>query len=179
MADFIEVAARAFLALVFVTAFTGKALTKNGFRGFAQSVQGLARLKSARAAAILAGIVVGGEGLAAALLVSPIAPRLGFVVGGLMLLLFTGVVIRSVRAGIFAECRCFGGRGAIMSAAMVGRNLVFLVVAVAGAVVPAVPLLQNLQLVLPAVALGLLLAFLVIRYYNDFVRLLLRRHSTV
>ncbi|GAB3920361.1 hypothetical protein GCM10029976_005800 [Kribbella albertanoniae] len=178
MTEFVAVSARAFLALVFITAFAGKTLTHNGFRGFAQSVQGLARLKSARSAAILAGIVVSGEGLAAALLVSPIAPRLGFVIGGLMLLLFTGVVIRSVRAGIFAECRCFGGRGAIMSTAMVGRNLVFLAIAVAGVVVPVAPVLGNLRLALPALAFGLLLAFLIIRYYDDFVRLLLRRHAT-
>ncbi|MFC0626471.1 MauE/DoxX family redox-associated membrane protein [Kribbella deserti] len=178
MTEFVSVVARAMLAAVFLAAFLGKAKTRESFRGFARSVQGLAKLPSDRVAWILATIVVAGEGLAAALLVSPLAPRLGFVIGGLMLLVFTGVVVRSVRAGIFAECRCFGGRGAIMSAAMVGRNLVLLAVAITGAALPAASLLEQPLVSLPAVVVGIALAVLVIRYYDDFVRLLLRRHAT-
>lgn len=180
--DYLLIGERCLLAAVFAAAFAGKTRGAQRFRRFATSIQTMAILPE-RMATPAGAVVVAGEGLTVALLLIPATIRAGFASAAILLIVFIGVVIRSVRGGIVAECRCFGNAGSIMSNAMIVRNALLLALAVPGMVWrPTVSVDSTASVVGIALALlaGFAAAAAFIRYYDRLVRLLVqRRYSTV
>jgi hypothetical protein len=163
---------RCLLATVFAIAFAGKVRQVARFRQFMSSIQKLAILPEATAR-YAASFIVAGEGAATVLLV--VLPRAGFALAAVLLVVFIGVVIRSVRGGIFAECRCFGGAGAVMSNAMIVRNLLLLACALPGLVVASASPLTRPVVDVPVMICGAGVALVFVRYYDAVVRALLVR----
>ncbi|WP_433170438.1 MauE/DoxX family redox-associated membrane protein [Actinoallomurus sp. CA-150999] len=170
-------AQRCFLATVFAVAFFGKVRHISRFRQFTASIHKLAIIPE-RTARYAASVIVVGEGTATVLLILPFFPRAGLALAAALLAVFVGVVIRSVRGGIFAECRCFGGAGAIMSNAMIVRNLLLMACAIPGLVIDSASMVMRPIIDIPVVvcALGAAVAF--VRYYDVAVRALLVRRRT-
>jgi hypothetical protein len=179
--SYLVIGQRCLLAVVFGIAFLGKVRNASRFENFVSSIQNLTRLP-ARTATFVALSVVICEGTAAALLGFPFAPqpvpRVGFALATGLLVVFIAVVIRAVRSGVLAECRCFGRSGSVMSNAMILRNLLLMLVALPGVVMrPTVPATDPVSTAL-AITAGLALAVFFIRYYDAIVRWILARPSS-
>ncbi|MEU6034377.1 MauE/DoxX family redox-associated membrane protein [Actinomadura sp. NPDC047616] len=173
MTDYLLLAARALTATVFALAFVGKARGAERFGGFVTSIHQLALIPRRAATPVALAIVI-GEGAAVLLLILPFAPRLGSALAVALLAVFIAAVVRSVRGGVFAECRCFGSRGAVMSHAMIVRNLLLMAIAVPGVAAAPVPTGRPVAAV-AAVLAGVLAAALFTRYYDRGVAALMRR----
>lgn len=167
---------RCLLAAVFAAAFIGKTRSVARFRLFAASIRNLALLPE-HLATLSAGVIVLGEGATAALLAMPWTVRIGFATATCLLLVFVGVVLRAVRGGVLAECRCFGSAGSVMSTAMLARDLVLLAFAAPGLVFDGAVHGVHPGYLLGAALAGFAGALAVVRYYDGAVRLLVRRRS--
>ncbi|ASO19092.1 putative membrane protein YphA (DoxX/SURF4 family) [Actinoalloteichus hoggarensis] len=175
MADYVLIADRCLIAVIFGVAFVTKVRGAAAFRRFADTVRTLTRFRRPAATGI-AALVVAGEAITTILVVLPGTVRLGFAAAAGLLAVFIAVVFRAVQVGVLAECRCFG-RGSVMSSAMVLRNLLLMAAAVTGvATAPGAPV-PDVGLLLVAGAIGVALAVFFIRYYDALVRLLLGRLS--
>lgn len=164
----------ALLITVFGTAFFGKVRSRTRFRQFTESIRTLGMLPP-RVVRPLVTLLVTVEGATVLWLLTPLPPRVGFLLAAGLLLVFLGVVFRAVRGGIFAECRCFGRGGAVMSNAMAVRNLFLLACALPGALVAPGRLVPPSLASVPALGAGVLGAVLLIRYYDVLVRKLVIR----
>ncbi|MFC6887039.1 MULTISPECIES: MauE/DoxX family redox-associated membrane protein [Actinomadura] len=174
MADYPLLFCRALVLTVFAVAFAGKARSASGFKGFVTSIRQLAILPE-RVAAPAGLAVVAGEGAAVVLLALPATVRAGFALAAALLALFVGIVVRAVRGGVFAECRCFGSKGSVMGQAMIVRNVLLLCAAVPGAALGAsVPAGRPAEAV-AALAAGALGAWGFTRWYDRIVAALMRR----
>ncbi|MBO2459960.1 MauE/DoxX family redox-associated membrane protein [Actinomadura violacea] len=165
---------RALILTVFAAAFVGKARSASRFRGFAGSIRQLAILPE-RAAAPAGALVVAGEGTAVVLLALPPAARAGFALASALLALFIGIVVRAVRGGVFAECRCFGSKGSVMGQAMIVRNLLLLAAALPGAVAGAPVPAGRPVAAMAAVVAGALGAWVFTHWYDRIVAALMKR----
>ena len=129
--QYLELACRVVIGLVFAASAAGK-LRPAAFTAFVASVRALVPW-AARAAKPLAAITLGAEiVIAVALLPHRTAP---VALGGaaLLLLAFTAALAGAVRRGVDTPCRCFGASSnRPPGPAQVIRNLVLIVVAVAG-----------------------------------------------
>ncbi|MGI9615637.1 MAG: MauE/DoxX family redox-associated membrane protein, partial [Acidimicrobiales bacterium] len=85
-------------------------------------------------------------------------PPLGAAAAAVALLVFTGFIIRAIRAGMSVSCGCLGSlSNEPVSAATVARNGVLIAMATAALVVPE-PIVPDLGSVLAAVSLVLIAA---------------------
>ncbi|MFK4268774.1 MauE/DoxX family redox-associated membrane protein [Streptomyces milbemycinicus] len=166
--------AKALIVTVFGVAFAGKVRSRSAFRQFRTSISTLGRLP-ARLSTPMAVAIVVLEGTTAVWLATPLPPRAGFAMATGLLLVFISVVVRAVRGGIFAECRCFGGRGAVMGNGMIVRNLLFLAFALPGALFSSTRLSAEASTTVLALTTGCALAILTIRYYEVAFRTLAAR----
>ncbi|MER7043375.1 MauE/DoxX family redox-associated membrane protein [Streptomyces jumonjinensis] len=124
-------ACRILLAGVFLTALAGKVRNKAAFDEFAVSVERLGRLPR-RVSRAVAVAVAAGEAAAVALLAAGPTVPAGFALGVLLLLGFTAGIVRALRAGSAAPCRCFGASVTPLGPVHVVRNLVLAAVGGAG-----------------------------------------------
>ncbi|MFB4313076.1 MauE/DoxX family redox-associated membrane protein [Actinomadura sp. 21ATH] len=170
----LAVGARYLLAVVFAVAAYGKVRHARGFGNFVTTVRRLAGFAQGRARRV-AGAVVAVEIVTACLLaVPPGVPGAwaGPLLAAGLLVLFTAVALRAVRAGVFTECGCFGRYGSVMGYPLIVRNVLLLAAALPAALVaPAAP---GAALIVPAVAGGAA-ALLYVRYYDDAARAVLVR----
>ncbi|MGK5552004.1 MauE/DoxX family redox-associated membrane protein [Actinomadura kijaniata] len=174
MTGHLLLACRALILGVFAVAFVGKVRSASRFHGFVSSIRQLAVLPE-RAATPVGAAIAAGEGMAAVLLLAPGTSRVGFALASVLLALFAGVVVRAVRNGVFAECRCFGSRGSVMGQAMLVRNLLLLGIAAPGAVLGApVPPGGPVPVAL-ALAAGALGAWGFTRWYDRLVSAIMKR----
>ena len=136
------------LAAVFVVA-AGAKIARAGNTATAFATLGVPR------PAAVARLVPGAELAVAVLLIA--VPRAGGVAGLVLLATFTVFLLRALRSGVEAPCRCFGGvREAPISAADVWRNAMLAVLAVAatGTTEPHAPSVPAFALVAAAVTAG-------------------------
>ncbi|MGH8908662.1 MAG: MauE/DoxX family redox-associated membrane protein [Egibacteraceae bacterium] len=178
--SYLLIGQRCLLAAVFGVAFIGKVRDASRFKNFVTSIQKLTRFP-ARTATFVALTIVICEGAAGALLAFPFAPQLaskvGFALAAGLLAVFIAVVVRAVRGGVLAECRCFGRSGSVMSNAMIVRNLLLMAFAVPGIIMsPAAPATDPAYTAL-AMAAGFALALCFVRYYDQIIRVILQRLS--
>lgn len=174
MAFYYLVGARSLIVTVFAVAVFTKLRSATRFTHFRTTVRNLTML-SDTAAIRAAAIVLTCEATVAILLLLPFY-RIGFALAAALLTLFTAVVFRAVRGGVFGECGCFGGRSALLSYPLIVRNVLLMAFAVPGALLSSAspsspdPLRTGLALVT-----GFLAAWMLIRYYDVLVGMLLRR----
>jgi hypothetical protein len=127
-----EVAVRACLGLVFLTAAASKVRRRTDWRAFRASVGALLPTPMRGAAAWAATAVVLLE-LSIPLLVSTPGPApAGLGVAICLLAVFTATVIAARLRGIRTPCRCFGPSTAPPGARQAVRNILLLTLAVAG-----------------------------------------------
>lgn len=183
MERYLIISARCLLATVFAVAFFGKGRDASRFQGFVTSIQKLTMF-SPRAAKLVALTIVTCEGITATLLALPVAVKAGFVLASALLAVFIAVVVRAVRGGALAQCRCFGEAGSVMSSAMIVRNLLLMAFAVPGIfITPATPATPAADPVFTTIALatGFALAVFFTRSYDHIVRAVvmrLKEHET-
>jgi hypothetical protein len=127
---YVEVATRAVMVTVFVVAVWGKARRRADWREFVTSVRAF-EVVPPRTVGAVAALAGGLEAATVVLLLVPGTAVLGYAVGAGLLAAFAGAMALSRRRGAQPVCRCFGGRGAAVSAVHVTRNLVLIVAALA------------------------------------------------
>jgi hypothetical protein len=159
----VELAMRALLIVVFVTAVVGKIHTADAFVDYRDSVAALARpvrLDGALATAVAALMVV-CEAAVVALLAVPTTRSAGYALAAALLAGFAAAVFGALRRGSSVRCRCFGSAGSVLGGAHAIRNVVLALGALAGmAGGPAAPA----PVVLVALTAGALLGLVVTRW---------------
>jgi hypothetical protein len=132
---YLAVTGRVGLATVFVLAVAGKLIGPGAFTEFTRSVTRLTGWSGAPARAV-ARLTVAGE--AATVVLALLPPRwcglAGCLLGLLLTAGFTTAVGASLRRGEAAPCRCFGRSATPLGARHVLRNVVLMLIAVAGLV---------------------------------------------
>jgi uncharacterized membrane protein YphA (DoxX/SURF4 family) len=126
LVDGVELACRVMLAVVLGFAAASKLRGRRAFRDFVESLSAL----GVPARAPLAHAVVAAEISAIVLLV--LVPSAGFPLAMALVVGFTVVVARAIRSGVRVACRCFGASQTALGPAHLVRNLLLLLVAVAG-----------------------------------------------
>ena len=175
--SYVLIGQRCLLATVFLLACFGKVRDAAHLRRFATSIEKLTKLPAGPARAV-AWATVAGEGAVPVLLAFAPTARAGFVVATGLLAAFVAVVVRAVRGGVLAECRCFGRAGAVMSVATIIRNLLLIAVAVPGVVMSPTTPATRLGGVALALAVGFAVAVFFARYYDEVTRAVVRRRSS-
>lgn len=150
----VDLTLRSILVAVFAVAAFSKLRSASSFRDFAESLRPLGAARSAPA-------VVAGEVLVVVLLLTRWA-LVGYLVAAGILLVFVTGIARSLRQDVPVSCRCFGGRGGRLGGRHVVRNLLLVVVAVAGASVTSGSLPASAGGAALAAGSGLLLSLLFI-----------------
>jgi hypothetical protein len=177
MVSYLLISERCLLATVFGIAFFSKVRGISKLQQFRASIQKLTMLPTPTAM-LMTLILVICEGITATLLALPLAPRVGFALATGLLALLTAVVIRAVRGGVLAECRCFGRSGSLMGNAMIVRNLLLMALAVSGTILsPTTPTTDPVYLAL-ALIVGCILAVFFTRYYDHLIRVIVKRRAS-
>ena len=121
-------AAQWLIVFVFAGSAAGKAVAFGRFRDGIPALWPVPR----RILAPLAGLVVGGELAVVVLAAVPATRAVGLILAAVLLLAFSGVIVRSLRAASGAACNCFGGAVVPLAPRHLLRNG-FLVLAVIAA----------------------------------------------
>ncbi|HEX2312938.1 MAG TPA: MauE/DoxX family redox-associated membrane protein [Thermomonospora sp.] len=167
------VSAQGALATVFGYAFYSKVRGGDRFRAFLTTVRKL-MMRSGPLTVGVAVVFAAAEAVAAVLVALPWTSRVGFAVGTGLLVFFIGVVVRAVRGGVFAECRCFGDHSSVLGYPILVRNVLLLGVAVTGLVLAPGGGAGPVATVCAATA-GAVGAAVFVRYYDDVVTAVLLR----
>ncbi|MFC6881933.1 MULTISPECIES: MauE/DoxX family redox-associated membrane protein [Actinomadura] len=170
--DLLLPAAQAALVVVFGFAFLTKMRDSGAFRMFRATV-GRLLMRSGTVSTVAAAAFTGLEAMTAVFIVFPWTTRFGFACAALLLVSFMAVVVRAVRGGVFGECRCFGGRGAVLGYPLLVRNGFLLAIALCGVVLAHVRV-SPLPFVLAALT-GAAAAVALIRYWDGAVEAVLDR----
>lgn len=163
--QYVELACRGTLGLVFLVALGGKV---TGWRAFVASVPGLA--PGLPAVPVAAG-VAGAEGCAIVLLA--LRPAAGYLLAGALLAAFAAAIALAVRRGDRASCRCFGRASAPLGPTQIVRNLLLTALACAGLIAPAAAW-EPAGAALALVVAALLAAVFV--FFDDLADLLIERN---
>ncbi|MBB5874162.1 formate/nitrite transporter FocA (FNT family) [Allocatelliglobosispora scoriae] len=133
--QYVAVACRVVLAVVFVVAAVGKLSGRAAYRDFVSSLRQM-RVVPSRWAGPLAGIAVAVEVAVVVLLAVPrdVAAAAGFVLAAGLLAVFAGAIGLSLRRGNTQPCRCFGRSATPLGRHHVIRNVFLIAIAVLGAV---------------------------------------------
>lgn len=128
---YVGIAAQFLIGLVFAAAALSKVWGPSAFDGFSRAVQETTGV-TGRSARVGAGMVVAGELITAAAVVVPVTALAGFVLGALLLVMFTAAALAGPSV---AACRCFGASAVLPRRHQVWRNAALLSVCVLGAAV--------------------------------------------
>lgn len=133
--QYLAIGCRAALALVFVLAAGGKLIGPGAFAEFTRSVIDMNAVP-ARFASLAAKATVTAEALTVVLVVIPLrwTGILGCALALGMTAVFTNAIVRSIRRGRQAACRCFGRTSTPLGTRHLVRNAVLMTVAVVGLV---------------------------------------------
>ncbi|WP_425587066.1 MauE/DoxX family redox-associated membrane protein [Streptomyces violaceusniger] len=130
--QYLVIAVRAMIGVVFLIAFLSKSAGRGRFAAFVESLPAMGVVPP-RLVGPAAGAVVTAEGAVCALL---IAPSEGATVTGLalaagLLSVFAAAMARTIRRGTGAACRCFGASAAPLGRRHLLRNVLLTAVAAA------------------------------------------------
>jgi hypothetical protein len=170
--QYVEMACRCAVALVFATAAGGKLRGRAAFGAFTGSVRALVPELAGRAASVGVVVVVAEVAVVVLLVIGGTAPA-GFGWAAVVLLAFSAATVRAVRAGSAASCGCFGVTPTPLGSRHLVRNAGILVIAAAGAAAGALahgePRVPGVVL---ALASGVVLALVVV-FFDDLADLFL------
>jgi hypothetical protein len=127
--QYVVLACRCAVAVVFAVAVVGKSRRSAAFRAFRGSVREM--VPELPATATGAAIIVSEASVVALLAVGRTVP-IGFMWAGTVLLTFSAGIGRALRAGSRTPCGCFGATAAPLSARHLVRNGGILAIAVLG-----------------------------------------------
>ncbi|SNT65480.1 Methylamine utilisation protein MauE [Asanoa hainanensis] len=127
--EYVVVATRVVMAVVFVAALASKVRGRPSFKAFVRSVRPWV---SARRAPAVALFVVAAESLCVVLLVLPGAGGAGLAAAAAVLVGFTAAIGRAISTRRAATCRCFGSSERPLTMIHVVRNGLLLTLALCG-----------------------------------------------
>ena len=131
--EYVAVAARCLIGLVFVVAAGSKLQSRTAWHEFVMSVSSL-RLVSDRTARSVAVVVVIGEVVTVVLMAAPTALVIaGFMIAAALLVVFAIAITVGRRRGARVRCRCFGASQSVLGGAHVGRDAALAAVALLAA----------------------------------------------
>jgi hypothetical protein len=130
---YLDVTCRALLGAVFVGALIGKVAGRGAFAAFTASLRRMDVLP-AKVVVPAAGATVAAEALVALLVLIPTrgTGAAGCALAAVVLAVFTAAVVRSLRRGNRAPCRCFGASSQPLGPRHVVRNVGLVAVALLG-----------------------------------------------
>lgn len=133
--EYIAVASRFLVGVVFVVAALGKLAGAANFEAFVQSVRGLRLLPPGWAIAV-ARVIIGAELTVVALLAIPYSDTAvaGFGLSAALSTVFAIAIAAAVRRGVTAPCRCFGASRAPLGPVHIVRNALLTAVSALGAI---------------------------------------------
>ncbi|GAA3441500.1 MauE/DoxX family redox-associated membrane protein [Planomonospora venezuelensis] len=120
--DYLVVAVRCALFVVFAASLVSKVRSRASFTSFAASLPGFG-VPGGRAGGSAAAVVA-AEFSVLVLLLLPGAVPAGFALAAVLLTVFSAAMALALRRGVRAPCRCFGASAAPVSGRHVARNLV-------------------------------------------------------
>ncbi|MFI6595591.1 MauE/DoxX family redox-associated membrane protein [Nonomuraea sp. NPDC050536] len=129
--QYVALACRVAIGIVFLVAVLGKLRGRSAFAGFRASVRGLVPV-GPRASTALSGAIVLAEGCVAVLLAIPGTVRAGMLLAGTVLVGFCAGIVRAMRSGTTTPCRCFGVTGTPLGGRHLIRNAGLLALVAAG-----------------------------------------------
>lgn len=131
--QYLALACRVSIAIVFAMAVAGKVVGRGAFREFTRSIVGM-EVVSPRAVEVTAAASVTAEGLTLVLAVTPLRTTsvAACALAGLLSVAFSVTIVQSLRRGNHAPCRCFGRSATPLGARHIARNAVLLVVSILG-----------------------------------------------
>ncbi|MFI1420064.1 MauE/DoxX family redox-associated membrane protein [Streptomyces sp. NPDC020731] len=136
--QYVLLAVRCLLCVVFLAAVVGKVAGAGAFSSFCRSLHGM-RLLPAELVRPVAAAVVTAEALVCLTLVLPVrhAAAVGLMAAAVLLSVFTGGIALVLGRGTDARCRCFGSADAVVGARHLLRNAGLTVLAVTASVTSA------------------------------------------
>jgi hypothetical protein len=174
--DYLVIGCRCIIAVVFLASTASKLRGSEAFGRFLVSLRDFGLPSSlARPVGVA---VVAIEGAIPPLVILPLTTPVGLLAATSLLGVFTAAILRSLRRGMRAPCRCFGSTKAPLGASHVVRNTLLTTVAITGAVgmVTGPPTELHPAGVVMALAVGLVLAGLIIAF-DDLVGLFAQSSS--
>ncbi|GAA3113374.1 MauE/DoxX family redox-associated membrane protein [Nonomuraea salmonea] len=134
--EYVALAARCTLGIVFLVAVAGKVRGRAAFEAFRRSVPALVPLPRGRVPAALPAAlpatVVALEAATVLLLTTEFTAPAGLALAGAVLLAFSLGIRHALRAGSRASCNCFGASSAPLGRRHLVRNLALIAVACTG-----------------------------------------------
>ncbi|MEV4568581.1 MauE/DoxX family redox-associated membrane protein [Nonomuraea sp. NPDC049419] len=130
--EYVALAARCTLGIVFLVAVAGKVRGRAAFEAFRRSVPALVPLPRGRVPAALPATVVALEAATVLLLTTEFTAPAGLALAGAVLLAFSLGIRHALRAGSRASCNCFGASSAPLGRRHLVRNLALIAVACTG-----------------------------------------------
>ncbi|GAA2230076.1 hypothetical protein GCM10010232_15470 [Streptomyces amakusaensis] len=131
---YLVIGARCLLGAVFLAAVLGKVAGRGSFGAFVASVRALRVLRPGLARPVALG-VLSAECAVSVLLLAPLpAPAVtaGFLAAAGLLAVFAAGIVRALRRGTAAPCRCFGASAVPLGVRHLVRNAVLAAVAALG-----------------------------------------------
>lgn len=157
---------------VFLVSIVGKLRGRGAYREFVSATASLLAAGH-RTARVLAPLTITAECTVVLALALPGAARLGFAMAAALLCCFSVALVRAIRRGSAAPCRCFGASSTPVSSHHVVRNIVLIATAAAGVIIDLAVDSEQLE---PAgvavVGLAVLACVLLIARLDDLVTLL-------
>jgi hypothetical protein len=131
--QYLALACRTAIAVVFVMAIGGKTVGRRAFAEFTQSIVAMNAVPSG-AAGIAARATVSAEALTVLLVILPARTTavIGCALAASLMALFSGAIWRSLRRGDNAPCRCFGRSSTPLGRRHLARNGLLLLTSALG-----------------------------------------------
>ncbi|MGI8761045.1 MAG: MauE/DoxX family redox-associated membrane protein [Jatrophihabitantaceae bacterium] len=131
--QYLSIACRTAVALVFLLSVTGKIIGSDAFGEFTRSIDSM-RILPLRYVRSTALSVVVSEGATCVLTVAPAQALAvaGCALAAALSVSFVMSIVQALRHGHRAPCRCFGRSTRPLGAPHIGRNLILLGISVAG-----------------------------------------------
>ncbi|MFI9430571.1 MULTISPECIES: MauE/DoxX family redox-associated membrane protein [Streptosporangium] len=131
--QYVALACRCALGVVFLMAVFGKVRGREAFLAFRASVPDMVPLATGRATPLSVAVILAEACVVVLLTVQWTVPA-GFVLAGAVLLAFYAGIARVVRSGSRTPCRCFGATATPLSGRHLIRNAGLLAVTATGGV---------------------------------------------
>lgn len=168
---YLLVGCQALLLAIFALSVLGKIRSRAAWSAFVRSVRELRLVPVTRVRAVAVGTVA-GEGAVLLLLAVPFTAPAGLILAAMLLGVFTLTIMITIRRGVRAVCRCFGGSSTLpLGTRHVVRNAVLITAVVLATVgIAADTAAPHPGGVAVAAAAGLIAAVILI-FFDEIVEL--------